>query len=471
MRHLRILAACLAAAFALSATALVVAGPALARTKRAACNEECHKKKEEEKAQKKREKEEKKKKQLEEKEAKKCEKLPACKKAKEEIKQKEEEIAEKEAAIGENLRRRAKVEEELRKLGTEKKAGEEHAREVREELEHHLTELKEEEALLNHEDQLLREGRSELEVEQKRDEKEEAAAKSVQEAYEKERATVAGYEEKDEGNDWGKLANCPLEKAFEEARELPYLFSVEGCTWGESEPGSEFTAGKVHVNLINPIKIQGLNFEGEEEGSPDFVYEPEDGAPFMTPVAQPAPPLNEDVNEAMLSPAEKKIYQRLIAEGRTATTVSVELAGTASLLRVSLFNLIEERGTALQFPLKIKLSSPFVGSHCYVGSNEHPVMIHLTTGTSGGLHGHFGSPSLNPEGTIILDHSTVVDNEYASPGVEGCGKDASVDEAMDAALGLPSPSGSNDAIVVGSLEQTGETETLEGFAKYGIPVT
>ena len=346
MRRLRILGLCLAAMFAVSATTLVVASPALAK-----CNEEC-------KQHKKEEKEAKKKAEREAKEAKKCEKLPACVKAKEEIK---------------------KVEEELNKAKeSERKSFEERL----ERLEKHLGEV------------------------------------------ENEYQVVAQF------------ANCPVLDA-----------EVADCTWGQSRAGSEFTAGKVTIPLVNPITIQFGFVERAEEGR-EFLETvgPEDGAPALTPVAQPGPKLSEVVDEEKLSEHEKAVLHEDEAKSE-ATSVTIELAGSPRSMVLSTEHLIEANGTALHLPTKIRLTSAsgFLGEDCYVGSNEDPIVVNLTSGQSGKLTGKVGKFEPNQEFTLIeLISGTLVENEFSVPQVaEGCGgrggaaERATVGEALDEGLGLP----------------------------------
>ena len=382
MRRLRILAVCLAAMFAVSATTLVVASPALA----AKCNEEC-------KQHKKEEKEAKKKAKHEAKEAKKCEKLAACVKAKEEIK---------------------KVEEELKKAKeTEKKEFEERLERLRK----HLSEV------------------------------------------ENEYQVVAQF------------ANCPVLDS-----------EVADCTWGQSRAGSEFTAGKVTIALVNPITIQFGFVERAEEGR-EFLETagPEDGAPALTPVAQPGPKLSEVVDEEKLSEHEKEVLHEDEAKSE-ATSVTIELAGAPRSMVLSTEALLSQQGTALHLPTKIRLTSAsgFLGEDCYVGSNEDPIVVNLTSGQSGKLEGKVGKFEPNQEFTLIeLVGGTLVENEFSVPQVaEGCGgrggaaERATVGEALDEGLGLPlTAPESNSTIINGNLSTGATTWVRERLEEDHIPVS
>ena len=52
--------------------------------------------------------------------------------------------------------------------------------------------------------------------------------------------------------------------------------------------------------------------------------------------------------------------------------------------------------------------------------------------------------------TIFTD--TLVSNTFATPGVDGCGVEGGADEAIDSALGPPSPAGQNVAVINGTLK-------------------
>jgi hypothetical protein len=378
VRRLRILAICLAAMFAVSATTLVVASPAMA----AKCNEEC-------KQHKKEEKEAKEKARKEATEAKKCEKLPACVKAKEEIK---------------------KVEEELKQAKeNERKSFEERL----ERLQKHLGQIENEYEVV------------------------------------------------------GQFANCPL-----------FDPEISDCTWGQSRAGSEFTAGKVTIALVNPITIQ-FAFAERAEGLE--TVGPEDGAPALSAVAQPGPKLSEVVDEEKLSEHEKEVLHEDEAKSE-ATSVTIELAGPARSMILSTENLLERTGTALHLPTKIRLTSAsgFVGEDCYVGSNEDPIVVNLTSGQSGKLAGKVGEFNANKEFTLIeLVGGTLVENEFSVPQtVEGCGgrgdaqERATVDEALNEGLGLPSTAPeSNSAIINGNLSTADNVWVREKLEEDHVPVT
>jgi hypothetical protein len=143
-------------------------------------------------------------------------------------------------------------------------------------------------------------------------------------------------------------------------------------------------------------------------------------------------------------------------DGITEVTATAELAGPVQL---SLDNLGTDK-PALSMPLKVKLSNPALGEACYIGSNAEPVTLNLTSGTTNPpppnkpITGSVGTFTLKDHSTLIIDSgSSLVDNAFAAPGVNGCGGllALAVDPVVDLDAGLPAPAGSNTAILTGTL--------------------
>jgi len=228
---------------------------------------------------------------------------------------------------------------------------------------------------------------------------------------------------------------------------------------------SQFTAGNVTVPLRSTITLRGGIGLTEEEGTTKETWFGAEGAATIEPVPQAARPLTKDVNTALLSPTELNRYNYYTKVSKeTKVTATVELAGPASAIQVSVINLLEETGTAFAFPVKLKLSNPFFGSSCYVGSNSSPIVVEFTTGTSGSLRGKNGSALEGaPNGIITVYTDTLVNATFASPGVEGCGVGGGADAAINAALGLPSPSGDNASVLNGTLKLASAEDAKEGL--------
>lgn len=244
------------------------------------------------------------------------------------------------------------------------------------------------------------------------------------------------------------MASCPFGTA-----ELS--FCAAGSSYGHETTGqgksnkesaiSYFTAGNVTVELKKPIRLRiGMVFSGIVN---EFNAAAPVGVPAIEPVAQAGPPLPKDVNTALLSTSELERYDYWAHHAKeTKTYATIELAGPIESLHVNLYNIIGESGTSFVFPVKVKLSNPFVGNDCYVGSDENPIDVPFTTGEAGALHGKAGRFEEESD-TILVDYDqTLVSSEFASPGVEGCGVEGGADAAIDSAFGLPSASGNTSLL-------------------------
>lgn len=152
-------------------------------------------------------------------------------------------------------------------------------------------------------------------------------------------------------------------------------------------------------------------------------------------------------------------------------TATAELAGAPGSVIVNKADLLSQSGTAVTLPLKVKLSNEVLGEECYIGSDEEPIVLHLTTGTTSPplpfspITGARGKIEGKAKGKIVaISGTSLVDNDFSVPGATGCGGSLSavVDAAVDLDVGIPSPAGLNTAVMDGSLEET----TAAYAAKY-----
>jgi len=79
-------------------------------------------------------------------------------------------------------------------------------------------------------------------------------------------------------------------------------------------------------------------------------------------------------------------------------------------------------------------------------------VLNLTTATSGSLTGTLGTLSLTKQGIAYTTGTEVVDGLFSAPAATGCGPGGLWDSAIDSNNGLPSASGSNEAILYGSFD-------------------
>jgi hypothetical protein len=245
-----------------------------------------------------------------------------------------------------------------------------------------------------------------------------------------------------------KFKDCPLSNP-----------ATELCLFAQTESG-EVVIGKKAVPIVKTITLQGGLHEVSEEHL-EFIGA-EDGN-TLTKAPQPVPGgLLGIVAPSFLPKFLQESFNEFINKGITGVTATTELAGPASSIGVNLNHLVEGEGVALSLPVKIKLDNPFLGSNCHVGSNAHPIIIELTTGTTSPpppnkpISGNVGEVKFEEEFTIVkIAHNSLVNNSFAAPVAEGCGGIFSflIDPAVDSQLELPSAAGKNTAILNGTLNE------------------
>jgi hypothetical protein len=144
-----------------------------------------------------------------------------------------------------------------------------------------------------------------------------------------------------------------------------------------------------------------------------------------------------------------------LGSGELAVTVTPQMVG---LPTVDLGNLLTASGPGLTLPLDVLISTPSgaLGSDCTIADAADPITLNLTTGATNPpspntpITGAPGTLSSTPKGLITITDMTLVDNAFAVPGTDSCGVDGILDPVLDLDKGLPSPAGSNTAILSGS---------------------
>jgi hypothetical protein len=292
--------------------------------------------------------------------------------------------------------------------------------------------------------------------EQKQKEKEEAK-KHKEEERELKKHPEGVYE---------KFNECPIGATQVEEDNPEQTQNLNGCIYGVAGSESYFQAGKVTVSFKKPVILQIGFFEEEDE---HFKVAGARNGDTVSREAEPAPSLTEGLDAEKLEEPEKKRYEEYLASGgSTKTTETIELAVPARDIYLSEFNLLEEAGEGFGFDVMIHIENKFLRNNCYVGSTVQPIEVPFTTGETHPeppntpIHGFLGHLNTEGEGRILrIEGQHLVNNEYAAPGVSGCGINGGADAALDAGLGLPSPAGSNTTVLVGNLYQSGTRAVSE----------
>ena len=102
-------------------------------------------------------------------------------------------------------------------------------------------------------------------------------------------------------------------------------------------------------------------------------------------------------------------------------------------------------------PIKIQLTGAGLGPTCFIGSEQNPIVLHPANTSLAGLSLAIdifdpdGTPDPNgPIGAIVLNGLIQGDSTFAVPGASGC----TDDNTVNALLGLPSPSGANNVVLL-----------------------
>ena len=257
--------------------------------------------------------------------------------------------------------------------------------------------------------------------------------------------------------EFAQFNECPLSRA-----------TLFGCVYSESN-GGFFQIGKKTTPLVNTVILQG-GIEpkvGGEVG--EFSFFGAENGDTLSKTPQPVPGGLLGIEAPKWWPKFlQDLFNETINNGFTGVQATVELAAPATSIKVNTFNILIEQGTALSLPVKIKLSNPFLGNNCYIGSNSNPVVIDFTSGETSPpppnkpIKGSAGNLEVNEAGTLItLSGGALVNNSFGAPGAKGCGGFFSflIDPFVNSLVGLPSPAGTNAAVLEGKL-QTADAEAV-----------
>jgi hypothetical protein len=236
---------------------------------------------------------------------------------------------------------------------------------------------------------------------------------------------------------------------------------VERCLAAEIESGS-VTIGSTEVPIKNKITLQGGIETSSSTGAEHLVAALNGETLTKAPQNVPGGLLDlikcEEIKGGGLLEILARTACKLVFENSTTGVNAVtELARPASEVELNVSNLVNEEGTALKLPVKVRLENSFLGSECYIGSSSEPVTLHLTTGTTSppepnkpisGKLGDIASHKFEGVTYLEITENTLVDNSFSAPVASGCGGIFSilVDPIIDSKLGLPSAAGHNTAI-------------------------
>lgn len=226
--------------------------------------------------------------------------------------------------------------------------------------------------------------------------------------------------------------------------------AVELCLYAESSSGS-LELGSKTIPLVNPIALQG---GVTETGTGTQFYSATSGA-TLTKAPQPVPGGLIGQTAPLTWPAWlQEYFNEAIEGGMTGLDVTIELAAPASSIGIELPNVLTEEEPAFALPVKFHIENTILGGECYVSSNTEPILLELTSGESGALHGSAGTLNVNGPGSLVtLNGAELVDGTFAAPEASGCGGEFApyFDPLVNSIFGLPAASG-NGFDFEGSIE-------------------
>lgn len=139
---------------------------------------------------------------------------------------------------------------------------------------------------------------------------------------------------------------------------------------------------------------------------------------------------------------------------------TAELAGS---VKFDFLNYLIGSGTAIELPIKVHLTNPFLGSSCYIGSSSNPIRLKLTLGTTAPpppntpITGDPGVATTNSDGSYLKQSGQkLVDNAFSVPAASNCGylllDKLIITAGVNLKEGLPAAAGKNTAIQIGTSE-------------------
>jgi hypothetical protein len=249
------------------------------------------------------------------------------------------------------------------------------------------------------------------------------------------------------GGIYKPFTNCPL---FAGLMQESLGGNATGCVAGDVLTGT-FKIGNITTTVTHPVTVQ-FGIWDPPNATPDQftggILAPRGG--LAAQLVTSADNLPGGLLKALGCPSSKAKVQKLCNEAKRRGGKYLKVSALAqSAGPITNFQL-----TTWTQPLKFKLINPLLGSYCYIGSDNNPIVLNPSlTGTL--VEENDPHPKLHPDTAVLkIKDSTATDTTFTAPGVTGCGPGGSanitIDEAIDTAAGLPSATGLNSATLNGT---------------------
>jgi DNA-binding beta-propeller fold protein YncE len=231
--------------------------------------------------------------------------------------------------------------------------------------------------------------------------------------------TITGADQTFQQNfDWAPFARCPVDD--------PTMLATDGVNTASFCAASNSTHGSITIgNLTTATGNTNLQF--------GFT---------ATPSAVPVSSIVSPTGGALVEDPVQ------ISSPIGPVTAVTESAGTPS--NFNPMNLFVNGQVLITIPIKIHLENPTLGPSCFIGSDQNPIVlnpVNLPSSIGNLLTLEFDPNGLpDPNGPMFLAGVVQLvqgDDTFSVPGATGCGTNDSLDAAVNAVVGLPSPSGHN----------------------------
>lgn len=248
------------------------------------------------------------------------------------------------------------------------------------------------------------------------------------------------------------------------------------CSFAQTTSG-EFSIGSTKVPINQTITLQGGAVEAGKINE-YFLLPAKDGNSLSKTALNVPGGLAGIINcteikgSGFFETLERNTCKAIFENKTTGVTATTELVANMSNPAIlNLENLAFGSGTALTLPVRVHLKNPLLGEGCFVGSEAHPIQLHLTTGTTSpplpnkpikGSPGEFSEEEEKGFGVVVTKNNSLVDNAFSVPVSEGCGGFFSflIGPIVNSKLKLPSAAGNNTAILTGTLKVASEEAVL-----------
>lgn len=269
-------------------------------------------------------------------------------------------------------------------------------------------------------------------------------------------------------NTWGQYKYCPYENP--EVTDC-----IAGITAGGGKGGS-FQFGGIKVKLNQSITLQG---GGKGNGEETVFYPPTGGETVEAPelkVTGGLGVITKEIQEELEWPqALKDSFKEAKKNKENVVTVKIELAGTKVFEipgSLDVVNIITEEGPAFTLPLKVRINNAWLatlgGGPCYIGSDAHPVLQHLTTqgagkALSGPLRFNEGFTNLELHGSTLVDVDWQIEEASTASGCGGA-YESYVDGALNKVLNV-GPTKRGITVLQGNLHDAASSAVKEAAEK------